>query len=177
MGICHFRKKTLREGMNMPKLLVVDKSVFHSLHSCDEKLFEFVSNYNVVLPDALAAECLISEKQIERNDKDPEKLWRSFDGAIKAGAKMGCSTQKLLQTEKVTLCSVKSIVNETNTELFRNGSLTTKDFKQEAESCRKVIKPIIKTILKFAEIFSKKLIKNPEAMKELSAEDRGWGCR
>ena len=46
--------------MNVPKLLIVDKTVFHALHGCDEKLFAFARNYNVVLPDALAVECLIT---------------------------------------------------------------------------------------------------------------------
>lgn len=49
------------QGTNVPKLLVVDKSIFHSLCCCDKKLCEFVKNYNVVLPHDLAIECLISE--------------------------------------------------------------------------------------------------------------------
>lgn len=67
----------------MPKLLVVDKSVFHSLCCCEEKLCIFVKDYSVVLPNALAIECLISKRQT--SDKDPAQLVQRFDAAIKAG--------------------------------------------------------------------------------------------
>ena len=152
----------------MPKLLVVDKSIFHCLSLCDEKLQAFVRDYNVVLPDALAVECLISEKQIGPDDKDPKKLLRSFQGAIKAGAKMGCSSSKLFRTEKTTLCPVKSVVDEDNTKLFRNGVLNLEDIKQEAERCRKAFEPTINLLLKIAET----LYGNPCIREKLSEEFR-----
>jgi diadenosine tetraphosphate (Ap4A) HIT family hydrolase len=49
----------------MPKLLVVDKTIFHTLHHCDDELCAFVRKYNVVLPHTLVIECVISEKKIK----------------------------------------------------------------------------------------------------------------
>lgn len=69
----------------MLELLVIDKSIFHSLCDCEEKLCAFVKKYNVVLPNALVAECLISENQ--EPSKNPVKLLKRFDKAIKAGAR------------------------------------------------------------------------------------------
>lgn len=143
----------------MSELLVVDKSIFHSLCGCDEKLCAFVKNYNVVLPDALFIECLISENQ--EPSKNPVKLLRGFDKAIKAGAKMGYSSLKLLQAEMQTLCTAKSVVDESATKLFRNGTLNTEaDFiKQEAEYCRKTFEPIIESLLEIARILYDNLCK------------------
>jgi len=154
------------------KLLVVDKSIFHALYHCDDKLCAFVKNYNVVLPDALAVECLISEKQKGPDDKDPEKLLRSFQGAIKAGAKMGCSSSKLFQIEKDTLCPAKSVVDESTTKLFRNGIPNTNAgfIKQGAERCRKAFEPTINLLLKIAEKLYENLCKEPELAKELSKQ-------
>lgn len=141
----------------MSKLLVIDKSIFHCLN--DEKICTFTKDYNVVLPYALAVECLISNNQ--RSGKNPVLLLRRFDGAIKAGAKMGYSERKLFQEEKMTLCSVKSVVDESSTQQFRKGSVNAnRNFiKQEAEECRKSYDPIIKHVKKFAETIYKNLCK------------------
>jgi len=145
--------------MNMSELLVVDKSIFHSLCGCDDKLCAFVKNYNVVLPNALVAECLISENQ--EPSKNPVKLLRGFDKAIKAGAKMGYSSLKLFREENQTLCTAKSVVDESTTKLIRNGTLNTEaDFiKQEAEYCRKTFEPIIESLLEIARILYDNLCK------------------
>jgi len=156
--------------MNMSELLVVDKSIFHSLCGCDDKLCAFVKNYNVVLPNALAAECLISENQ--EPSKNPVKLLRGFDKAIKAGAKMGYSSLKLFQEEKQTLCTAKSVVDESATKLIRNGTINTEaDFiKQEAEYCRKTFEPIIKSFLEIAKILYDNLCKRDKLAEELRKE-------
>ncbi|HEG43472.1 MAG TPA: hypothetical protein ENH94_05430 [Phycisphaerales bacterium] len=148
----------------MSKLLVVDKSVFHALYQCDDKLCAFFKKYNVVLPYALAAECLISENQ--DLSKNPEKLLRGLDKAIKAGANIGYSSFKLFQLEKTTLCPVKSVVDESSTQQFRDGDPNTDiDFlKQEAECCRKAFEPTIKVLLGIAE----KLYANPCKYSELA---------
>ena len=150
----------------MPKLLVVDKSVFHSL-CCEEKLCTFVKDHNVILPNALTIECLISEKL--SSDKDPVKLVQRFDAAIKAGAKMGYSSLKLFQTEKKTLCPAKSVVDESTTKLFRNGNPNTEIsfVKQEAEFCRKLFEPIIKSILKISGILYDNLRKQDNLSEKL----------
>jgi len=143
----------------MSELLVLDKSIFHSLCGCDEKLCAFVKNYNVVLPYALAVECLISENQ--EPSKNPGKLLRGFDKAIKAGAKMGYWSLKLFQEEILTFCLAKSVVDESATKLFRNGTINTEaDFiKQEAEYCRKKFEPIIESLLEIARILYDNLCK------------------
>ena len=122
---------------------------------------------NIVLPDALFRECLISENQSP--DKEPGKLLRQFDGAIKAGAKMGYSSQALFQAEKMTLCSVKSVIDEISTQKFRDGTPNTDiDFiRQEAECCRKAFEPIIESVLKIARALYGNLCKREELMKKL----------
>lgn len=154
----------------MSELLVVDKSIFHSLCDCDEKLCALVKDYNIVLTHALFRECLISENQT--SDKDPVKLLRQFDGAIKAGAKMGYSSQALFQAEKMTLCPVKSVIDEISTQKFRDGTANTDiDFiKQEAECCRKAFEPIIKSVLRIARALYDKLCKQEELSKKLRKE-------
>jgi len=148
--------------MNVSKLLVVDKSVFHALYQCDDKLCAFVKKYNVVLPDALAVECLISENQ--DLSKNPEKLLRGLDKAIKAGANIGYSSFKLFQLEKTTLCPAKLIVDESTTKRIRNGTLNTEAnfIKQEAACCRKTFEPIINSLLKIAGVLYKNLCKQDE---------------
>ena len=151
----------------MPKLLVVDKTVFHSLCVCEEKLCKFVKDYNVILPNALAIECLVSEKQ--NSDKDPVKLVQRFDAAIKAGAKMGYSSLKLFQTEKKTLRPAKSVVDESTTKLFRNGNPNTEIcfVEQEAEFCRKLFEPIIESILKISRTLYSNLCKQDDLSEKL----------
>jgi hypothetical protein len=151
---------------------VIDKSIFHALYHCDDKLCAFVKNYNVVLPDALAVECLISEKQKGPDDKDPEKLFRSFQGAIKAGAKIGYSSKKLFQAEKTTLCPVKSVVDEDNTKMFRNGVLNLEDIKQEAERCRKTFEPTINLLSKIAEKLYENLCNREKLSEEFRKEQK-----
>ena len=142
-------------GLETSKLLVIDKSIFHCLNN--EKVCAFVKDYNVVLPHVLPVECLISENQ--KPGKNPSRLFMRFDGAIKAGAKMGYSLSKLFRAEKVTLCPAKSVVDESSTERFRNGTPNTNaDFiKQEAEDCRKSFEPIIESLSELAETFYKNL--------------------
>ncbi len=154
----------------MPKLLVVDKSVFHSLCCCKEKLCAFVKDYNVILPNALAIECLISEKQTaDKDDKNPVKLVQQFDAAIKAGAKYGYSSYKIFQTEKKTLRPVKSIVDENTTQQFRNGNPNTEIsfVKQEAKFCRELFEPIIQNILKISRILYDNLCKQDDLSEKL----------
>ena len=151
----------------MSKLLVVDKSIFHSLCCCEEKLCAFMRDYNVVLPNALAIECLISENQ--EPCKNPVKLVRRFDAAIKAGAKYGYSSYKLFQSEKMTLCPAATVVDESATEQFKNGTPNTiADFiRQEAECCRTAFEPIIELVLKIARALYDNLCKQEELSKKL----------
>lgn len=92
--------------ISLPKLLVVDKSVFHTFYDCDEKLCQFVKKYNVVLPYTLAIECVISEN---KSDKEPDKLCIRLDNAIKAGANIGYQSAELLKEEKTTLKPINTL--------------------------------------------------------------------
>jgi hypothetical protein len=154
----------------MSKLLVVDKSVFHAFHHYDEKLCAFIESYDIVLPDSLVVECLISKNGDP--SKNPAELLKDVDRSIKAGAKLGYSSLKLFQTEKQTLCPVKSVVNENNTRLFRNGTPNTEtDFvKQEAEYCHKTFEPNIKSLLEIARVLHKNLCKRDKLADGLRKE-------
>jgi len=151
----------------MSKLLVVDKSVFHTLHYCDETLCAFVKKYNVVLPHTLAIECIISEK---RHGKDPEKLSKGLDKAVKAGANMGYESAELLKSEKTTLCPVKSVVDEAATQQLRNSTIEVSDdsIRQEAERCKKITQQKVNEILAIAETHYQNICKNSKFKKGLT---------
>ena len=141
----------------MSKLLVIDKSIFHGLS--DEKACALGKGFNVVFPHALSAECLMSDNK--KPGKNPEMLLTRFDGAIKAGAKMGYSLSKLFQAEKMTLCPAKTVVDESSTQQFRDGTpnTTAAFIKQEAECCRKSFEPKIKLLSNLAKTFYENLCK------------------
>jgi hypothetical protein len=145
----------------MPKLLVVDKSIFHSLYRCEQKLCAFMKDYNVVLPHALAIECVISEKE-------PDKLLRGLDKAIKAGANVGYQSPELLKAEKITLCSVKSVVDEATTQQCRNSTLEiSKDsIKQGANHCLGVSEPKINGLLDIAKTLYENICENQDFMEK-----------
>lgn len=147
--------------MNMSELLVVDKSIFHSLCDCDEKLCEFVTKYNVVLPHTMAIECVISEN---RSDKEPDKLFRGLAKAIKAGANLGYESPELLKAEKTTLCPVKSIIDEANTQKFRNFTpeINEDSIKQAANHCRYVTEHKISGLLGHARTLYENICKNQD---------------
>ena len=157
----------------MPKLLVVDKSVFHTLHHRDENLCAFVKNYNVVLPHTLAIECAISEKRPDKEPgKDPDKLLRGLDKAIKAGAKMGYQSAELLEAEKTTLCPVKSIVDEVTTQQLRNSTLVISMdlIKEAANHCMEVSKQKINGLLGHARTLYENAGKNQTFLKSFSKQ-------
>ncbi len=156
-----------KKGTSVPKLLVIDKSVFHTLYQCEDKLCAFAKDYNVVLPNTLAVECLISENQTP--DKDPIELLKGFDLAIKAGANMGYSSSKLSQLEKESLCPVKSVVDESATKSFRSSTIKTETefIKQEAEYCRQTFDPTIESLLKVSRILYGNLCKQDELARAI----------
>lgn len=151
----------------MSKLLVVDKSVFHTLHHCDEKLCAFVKTYNVVLPYTLAIECVISENT---PDKEPDKLLRGWDKAIKAGANIGYQSPELLEAEKINLCPVKSVVDEMSTQQLRNSTLvvSTDLIKQAAKHCMEVSKRKIDGLLGHAGTLYENVRNNQTFLKSFS---------
>jgi hypothetical protein len=155
----------------MSKLLVVDKSVFHTLHYCDEKLCAFVKDYNVVLPFALAVECVISEKE---QGKDPEKLLRGLDKAIKAGANMGHQSPELLKAEGMTLCPIKSVVDEVATLQLKSCSpeITVDSIKQAANHCLEVSKQKINELSAYAETLYQNICKKTNSKKGLTKEPK-----
>ena len=154
---------------DFPKLLVVDKSIFHALHHCDEKLCAFVKNYNVVLPHTLAIECIISEKKL---GKEPDKLLRGLDKAVKAGANIGYQSAELLEAEKTTLCPVKSIVDEGTTQQLRNSTLEISDdsMKQGTHHCMEVSTQKINGLLEHARTLYENVCENQTFLKSLSKQ-------
>ena len=144
---------------DIPKLLVVDKSIFHKFHDCDEKLCAFVKKYNVVFPHTLAIECVISE---EKKDKEPDKLLRGLDKAVKAGGNIGYQSAELLKEEKTTLKPIKTIVNEACTKQIRKSTLKINVdlINHQAENYMKVTKRKIDELLKRAKRLCKVISEN-----------------
>lgn len=155
---------------NSRKLLVVSKTIFHALNNCDEKLCSFVKNYHVVLPHSLAIECVISEPG-KRPDKEPEKLLRGLDKAIKAGANIGYQSGELLTAEKINLCPVKSIVDKALTQKLRNNNIeySLDLIKQTANHCMEVTEQIVNGFFKpIVETLYNEICKKKEFMNKFS---------
>jgi hypothetical protein len=160
----------------MAKQLVIDKNILHGTNS--NILSDFAGKYNIIIPDNLCIECLISESNTStKKGKEPKLLLDRIVKVIKAGCKFGYSFYKLFQAEKVTLCPVKSVVDEISTQKIRNGTINIdiNSVKQEAEFCRMSYEPEIKLLLELAEKFYKNLIKkglSKDFRKETNKADR-----
>jgi len=136
----------------MPKLLVIDKSVFHGAAS--DKLIKFAKNNSVVLPYALAIECLMSEKKHGiKGAKDPIRLLHKVEDVVKAGAYCGRSPGSIFQEERERQRSVDSVVDEKVTRDIREGHLVlTEDLvEREADICRNTFDPQIVFLKQLAE--------------------------
>ena len=118
----------------MPKLLVIDKSVFHGTST--HHLVEFVKNHCIILPFAMVAECLMSK--IGAFD-----LLHRFQMCVRSGANVGMGATSALNSEKQTCTPLSNIVDWETTIAIRVGSFNTgSDFLSlEAQQCEKTYRP------------------------------------
>ena len=131
----------------MAKLLVIDKCCFQGAR--ESRLIEFVGEHQVLLPHALAVECLMSKNCTGRKPaKDPINLLHKVEALVKAGAYFGRSSVSIYREEKKSRCAGVQIIDKETTQVIRMGtSLLTEDFvRREAEECRKAFDPLIKPV-------------------------------
>jgi len=131
----------------MAKLLVIDKCCFQG--TAEPRLIEFVREYQILLPHALAIECLISDDCNGRNPtKNPISLLHRLEALVKAGAHFGRSSVSIHKEEQKNRCAATQFIDERATLLIREGtSVLTEDFvRREAEECRKAFDPLIKPV-------------------------------
>ncbi len=131
----------------MAKLLVIDKSCFHG--TTEPHLIEFVQKYQVLLPHALAIECLVSDDCNGRKpSKNPIRLLHTVEVLVKAGAYFGRSSVSIHKEEKEGRRAVVQIIDKETTEVIQTGtlSLTADSVGREAEECRKAFDPLVKPV-------------------------------
>ncbi len=129
------------------KLLVLDKCVFHGTReSC---LTKFVGEYHVLLPHALAIECLVSDDcNAKKKTKAPILLLSRVETLVKAGAWFARSSVAMHREETRGRCAAVQIIDEQTTQGIRAGTLVlTEDYVRcEADACRKAFDPLIKPV-------------------------------
>jgi hypothetical protein len=131
----------------MAKLLVIDKCCFQG--TAEPRLIEFVREYHVFLPHALAIECLISDDCNRRNPhKNPICLLHRVEALVKAGAYFGRSSVSIHKEEQKNRRAAVQFIDERATLLIRDGTLVlTEGFvRREAGECRKAFDPLIELV-------------------------------
>jgi hypothetical protein len=148
------------EHREVSKLLVIDKNRFQGIPSV--LLLEFVKNYRVVLPHALAIECLISENNKGTTpSKNPIALLGRVDDMVKEGACFGYSSSAILKKERELLRAINSVVDEEGTEAIRNGmmALDVNFVQAEAKICKKTFEPLFGLLLNYGKTYFENLVK------------------
>ena len=160
------KEEISKMSSNSSKLLIVSKTIFHTLNNCDEMLCSFVKNYNVVLPYTLAIECVISEPG-KKPDKEPEKLIRGLYKSIQAGAKIGYQSPELLSIEMDTQGPIESVINEARTQQYKNSApeIYKDRIIQATNSYKDVTQRKIDELLERAKRLYKVISKDEEFMK------------
>jgi hypothetical protein len=128
----------------MPKLLVMDKSIFHGTST--GRLIKFVKVYQVVLPNTLGVECIISDDENgKRPLKNPCELLEKLCILIKRGAYSGRSMGSMINRERETQKPNDCIIDYQSTDLTRKANINfdTLLIKNEAEKAKKAFRPMI----------------------------------
>lgn len=139
----------------MTRLLAIDKSCLHGTN--EARLIEFVQEHQVLLPHALAIECLISDDCNGRKPrKNPICLLHRVEALVKAGAYFGRSPVSIHKEERKNRRAAAPLIDERGTLLIREGtSVLTEDFvRREAEECRKAFGPLIELVTGLGRAFA-----------------------
>ncbi len=143
----------------MPKLLVLDKSIFRGTSLT--KLCRFAKSHHILAGNVLLIECLISPNRIDRN------LLNRFQKLIKAGAMYTHLLFEIVNREKELLSPIKSIVDKNGTDTIRTSTLNDNEvyLKWGSEKYQAQVGPVVKDMLKLSEYFYADIAK------------RKWLCR
>lgn len=133
----------------MPKLLVIDKSVFHQtvLHETyRDRLAEFVKKHHVILPHALGVECIISNGKNGKNVfKEPIQLLKKLEDMVKTGANIALSPSVIFRYENKTKKAINCIIDTRGTNIVKSTQVNLDQdlLKEEARKARKAFQPNI----------------------------------
>lgn len=133
----------------MSKLLIIDKSVFHKsvLHdNFTEQLIKFVQSHQVVLPNTLGVECIISDDEGGKELlKNPSKLLEKLGILVRNGAYISRSVGAILKQERETKKAIDCIIDYQGTKMAREkkANLDSIFIKSEAEKVKKEYQTVI----------------------------------
>ncbi len=132
------------------KLLILDKSVFHS--TARSELLRFVKCHRVILPHALCVECAISQKgNSSKDSKDPKRLVQKLLDVVKNGAYAGKSPGKIVEEERSRNAAIESLIDMKETQTMREGILDKEpNLEKVREECEKAFKSITNSVERWA---------------------------
>jgi len=145
--------------MQMNKLLILDKSVFHGTERSE--LIRFVKCHCVILPHTLCVECVISQKgNPPKGFKDPKQLTQKLLDVVKNGAYAGKSPGNIVEEERSRNSVIESLIDMKETQMMREGILDEEaDYEKAREECEKAFKPIIDRVERWADQYYKNIVK------------------
>ena len=119
--------------------IIIDKNIFQR-RSALQDLAELAEGHTIIIPHILLEECLTTESA-----PGPRELLEKAEALVKAGAVVSLSQGRMLDIEKESLQPLRSVIDETVTELFRNNTIRDVriDIEKEAKECAKCFEPII----------------------------------
>jgi hypothetical protein len=146
-------------AIQMNKLLILDKSVFHG--TARSKLVRFVKCHRVILPYALCVECAISQKgNPPKDSKDPMRLTQKLLEVVKNGADAGKSPSRIVEEERSRNAAIESLIDMEETQFMREGRLDEEaDLEEAREKCDKAFKPITDIVGQWADEYHKNIRK------------------
>lgn len=148
------------EEVQMDKLLILDKSVFHKImfsEKAEGRLLKFVNCHHVILPYTLIIECAVSQKgDPPKEFKDPITLTNKLLEVVKRGAYVGKSPARIVEEESSTNTTIESLIDVEQTEIMREGIL---DEEPNVEAVRKTCEEAFKPITELVEQWSKQYFK------------------
>jgi hypothetical protein len=138
----------------------MDKSVFHG--TSPERLIQFVGEYNVLLPNTLGIECIISDEEDgKKPSKNPSRLLDKLCILIRNGAYSGRSMGSMINRERESHKITDCIIDHENTKLIREGkiNLDPSFIESEAEIAKEAFLPMIDFCKKMATTTYESLVK------------------
>jgi len=146
--------------------IIIDKNIFQR-RSALQDLAELAEGHTIIIPHILLEECLTTESA-----PGPRELLEKAEALVKAGAFVSLSQGRMLDIEKESLQPLRSVIDETVTELVRNNTIRDVriDIEKEAKECAKCFEPVLHFVEKLTKAFWKNL-----SAKEYSADWRQPG--
>jgi len=143
------------------KSFLLDKSVFVGTN--EKQLCDFVSTYTVILPETLFYECYTS------NELSDKGFLKRLYQLLKTGAYVSYQLMEIIRDEGENLSPCRCIINRSETNSLRvTGFREERTIgKTEIDKTKKDRSKIAHGMKKLASKIAKKLINNPDYLKEI----------